>query len=95
MLKSLWSCWDSVTGLEPGDEGREDERGHFLDWASCLAAWCSTAHLRDLSCLEDCPGPWCLESSPRGNTGMIGRFGGVGWVVVEGSGGGIMSLWWV
>ena len=30
--------WDIVTGLEPGDEGREDEQGRFLDWVSCLAA---------------------------------------------------------
>ena len=27
MWKSLLSCWDNVTGLEPGDGGREDEWG--------------------------------------------------------------------
>ena len=25
----------SRRGLEPGDEGREDERGRLLGWASC------------------------------------------------------------
>ena len=30
-LKSLRVCWDIVTGLEVGDEGREDERrGRFI-----------------------------------------------------------------
>ena len=28
--KSLRSRWDVVTGLEAGDEGRDDERGRFL-----------------------------------------------------------------
>ena len=29
-LKSWRSLWDRVTGLDAGDEGREDERGRFL-----------------------------------------------------------------
>ena len=29
-LRSLRSRWDIVTGLEVGDEGRDDERGRFL-----------------------------------------------------------------
>ena len=28
--KSLRSRWDVVTGLEAGDEGRDDERGRFF-----------------------------------------------------------------
>ena len=28
--KSLRSRWDVVTGLEAGDDGRDDERGRFL-----------------------------------------------------------------
>ena len=28
--KSLRSSWDVVTGLEAGDDGRDDERGRFL-----------------------------------------------------------------
>ena len=29
-LKSWRSLWGKVIGLDPGDEGREDERGRFL-----------------------------------------------------------------